>query len=245
MIQKLVFVVTLSLLIGCVDHQSVINDIIIITVKPDPLKGLPDAGPVRFDNPGIGQRSYYVYFRAIEDKTTKAVSYEYSTDTLVLAITEKKGSRWVMKDFLTAGSYSIQTKKGTFNYDSVFVTLLEIEADSMVFTRPAPDIYSTYFFTFNRNGRLSFPLPPVSDPAAQHPGCSPFFSFSSDTMAYVLNYVQLGQTFDHLNIYMDYSQVELDGAAITFVYKPSKGFVRTTWFNPMFWDAGGWDLIPR
>lgn len=244
MIRPLAFVLIFSIIISCVDDQSIINEIIFITVKPDPLKGLPDAGPLRFDSPAIGQRSYYAYFKAFTDKTTGAVHYEYSTDTIVLAITGKKGDQWIVKDFLTPGSYSIQTKKGTFNYDSVFVTLMDIDTDSIAFTRPAPDIYSTYFFVFN-NARFAIPLSPVSEPAAQNPTCSPFLFFGSDTMAYALNYTQLGQTFDHVNIYMDYSEVETDGAGITYVYEPPEGFVRMTWLNPLIANAGGCDLVPR
>lgn len=240
----LTFILIFHILTGCVDHQSIINDIIIITVKPDPLKGLPDAGPLRFDNPAIGQRSYYAYFKAVLDLNTKAVTYEYTADTIVLAITGKKGSQWIAKDFLTPGSYSIQKKDGTFKYDSVFVTLMDIDTDSIAFTRPAPDIYSTYFFIFN-GARFAIPLAPVSEPAAQNPTCSPFFFSGSDTMAYALNYTQLGQTYDHLNIYMDFSQVEIDGAGITYAYEPPDGFVRMTWINPLIGYAGGCDLIPR
>lgn len=244
MIRSLGFFLTFSFFVSCIDHQSIINEVVIITVKPDPLKGIPDAGPVRFDTPAIGRRSYYVYFEAEEDHNTKVVNYEYSTDTLVMAVTGKKNNQWVIKDFLTPGSNSIQTKTGTFKYDSVFVTLLDIDSDSLAFTRPASDIYSTYFFAFN-SARFVVPLSQIAEPAPQNPTCSPFLFFGSDTMAYALNYTQLGQTFDHLNIYMDYSRVEVDGGAITYVYEPPYGFVRTTWFNPLLWDAAGWDLIPR
>ena len=64
-------------------------------------------------------------------------------------------------------------------------------------------------------------------------------------MAYTLNYTQLGQTFEHLNIYMDYSEIATDGAGLMYVYRPSSGFVRMTAYNPWGNNALGWDLIPR
>jgi hypothetical protein len=245
MVRNLGFFLIFTLFISCVDHQFINNDVIIIRVKPDPLKGLPDAGPVRFDNPAIGQRSYYVLLKASVNGATHEVVYEYGPDTLVIAITGKNASQWIMKDFLTPGSYSIQTDKGTFSFDSVFVTLLEINADSIAFTRPANDIYSTYFFIFSYDGRLAFPLALVSEPSQQNPDCSPYFYLDHEPMAYALNYTQLGQTFDHLNVYMDYSEIATDGAGLMYIYGPSSGFVRMTAYNPWGNNALGWDLIPR
>ena len=245
MMRTLGFFLSFSFLISCIDEQTIINEVVFTTVKPDPLKGMPDAGPLQFDNPSIGQRSHYVLLRAYVDEATNKVRYEYDTDTLVVAITGKKGSEWIVKDFLTPGSYSIQTDKGTFNFDSVFVTLLDIDSDSIAFTRHASDIYSTYFFNFSYDGRLVLPRGSISEPAPQNPDCSPYFYLDAEPMVYALNYSQLGQTFDHLNIYMDYSEIETDGAGLMYVYGHSYGFVRMTAYNPWGNNALGWDLIPR
>jgi hypothetical protein len=234
----------MSLLISCIDHQDIVNDIKIL-VWTDPLKGLPDEGPVQFDNPVIGQRSYYVFFRAFQEAPANNVRYEYITDTLAVGISGKNATHWILKEFFTAGSYSFQTAEGGFNTDSVYVTLMQIKGDSINFIRPSPELYSTYFFYFEIVDRLAFPLSKASDPAPQNPTCSPFFDHSFSGMEYALDYAQLGQTFDHLNIHADYSRIESDGPGLMYVYGSSHGFVRRTGFNPWTGEAAGWDLIPR
>ena len=74
----------LSSFISCSDEEPIRKQ------WKDPLEGLPDNGPVSFDEPAIGQRSYYISFRAFDDYTTDIDQYEYRTDTLVLAITGKE-----------------------------------------------------------------------------------------------------------------------------------------------------------
>ena len=240
-----VFFLALAMLFSCIDEQTIIHEIVFINVKPDPLKGIPDEGPLQFDNPAIGQRSYYVSFKAFLDIATKNARYEYVTDTLVLGIAGKESDHWILKEFLTPGSYSIQTKKGDFKTDSVYVTLIQLTPDSIIFSRPSTTLFSTYFFTFYGNNRLSLPLVPVTEPAKQNPTCSPFFSLWPDTMGYSLNYSQLGQTFDHLNIYVDNTEVELDGSTLMYVYGHSYGFVRATVQSELIQNLKGWDLAPR
>jgi len=239
------FFLAFAMLISCIDEQTIINEIVIINVKPDPLKGIPDEGPLQFDNPAIGQRSYYVFFKAFRDNGTNNARYEYTTDTLVLGIAGKESDRWILKEFLTPGSQSIQTNKGYFKTDSVYVTLFQLTPDSIIFSRPSNSLFSTYFFTFYENNRLSLSLAPVTEPAKQNPACSPFFSLWPDTMGYALDYSQLGQTFDHVNIYVDNTKVELDGAALMYVYGHTYGFVRATVHVELIQLLVGWDLAPR
>ena len=90
MFKSLLILLLLSVLLGCsleVDNP----EYIIVNSFQDPLKNLPDLGPVRFDEPSPGQRSYYIMFEAIKEGYTEdakvKLEYDYS-DTLVLAITE-------------------------------------------------------------------------------------------------------------------------------------------------------------
>ena len=240
-----IFFLVMLALARCVDHQDIINEIKIITWT-DPLKGLPDKGPLRFDLPEIGQRSYYVYFKASSLGPGSNVQYEYLTDTLVVAISEKKSTSWILKEYFTAGSFSFHSQDGTFDTDSVYVTIMSVDQDSVFFARPHPDLYSTYFFYFERDQSIKLPLAPVSDPALQNANCSPFYyDHFPNGMEYTLDYEQLGQTFDHLNIFADYSELEVDGPGLMYVYDPAHGFVRRTGFNPWTSKAGGWDLVPR
>jgi len=233
----------MSFLISCIDHQFIINEVTIKTWK-DPLKGLPDKGPIQFENPEIGQRSYYVHFRASIDRNTNEVRYEYSDDTLALGISGKNTTHWILKEFFTAGSYSFHASDG-YNTDSVYVSHLQINTDSISVSRPAILLYSTYFFMLEYDVRQAFTLAPVTDPSEQNKNCSPFFNRSSDRMEYTLDYNQNGKIYDHLNIYSNYSKTEVDGEGMMYAYSSSDGFVRRSAYNPWTDTAGGWDLVPR
>ncbi len=210
----------------------------------DPLEGLPDNGPVRFDEPAIGQRSYYVSFRATNDFISENVQYEYITDTLVLAITGKESVGWIVNEFIAEGSTSRQSADDDTPLDSVYVTMLQIDADSIYIGNLSGESYYSNFFGIRGNSLFKLPLSLVAEPSKQNPTCSPFASRNADTMEYSINYTQLGQTYDHLNVYADNSMTATDGPALMYVYSPSYGFVRMSAINPWVPDeATGWDLI--
>jgi hypothetical protein len=234
----LIALLLLCFIVSCSDDES-------RKVWPDPLEGLPDEGPVRFDDPAIGQRSYYVSFKAFDDDAIESVKYENHTDTVVLAITGKESVHWIVKEFLTEGS-TIRQASDDSSLDSVYVTMLRIDSDSIYLGNPSGEPYYSYFFAIRRDDLFTLPLSLITEPAKQNPTCSPFSSRNADAMEYALNYAQLGQTFDHLNVYADNSMTALDGPALMYAYAPSYGFVRMSVISPWIPDkATGWDLHPR
>jgi hypothetical protein len=206
--------------------------------RPDPLNGLPDAGPVRFDNPVIGQRSYYVFFRAYNKTDTEDIRFEYTTDTLVMAVTGKESDRWILKEFITEGSTFLSS-------DTVFTLSLRIESDAASFSGPSDGSYYSNFFAIRHGESIKFPMVLIAEPSNENPTCSPFASINSNEMEFSRNYTQFGQTYEHVNIYQDYSATATDGPGLMYVYSPANGFVRMTVFNPWVYDpVTGWDLIP-
>ena len=206
--------------------------------KPDPLTGLPDEGPVRFDNLVIGQRSSYVYFRAFNKTATEDVRFEYTTDTLVMAVTGKESNQWILKEFVTQGSTF-------FSSDTVYTLSLRVESDTAFFSEPSGGGYYSNFFGIRKGERIEFPMLLIAEPSTENPTCSPFASIYSNEMEFSRNYTQFGQTFDHLNIYQDYTATATDGLGFMYVYSPAHWFVRMTVFNPWVYDpVTGWDLIP-
>lgn len=224
--------VLIALSVSCSDDGPVSEK------KQDPLEGLPDAGPVRFDNPVIGQRSYYIYFHAFNKTDTEDIRFEYTTDTLVMAVTGKESGRWTLKEFITDGSTFLSS-------DTVFTLSLQIESDSASFADPSDGRYYSNFFGIPPGGSIKFPMSLIAEPSKENPTCSPFASLYSNDMEFARNYTQFGQTFDHLNIYQDYTETVTDGLGLMYVYSPSDGFVRMTVFNPWVSEkVTGWDLIP-
>lgn len=237
--RSLIVVLFLSFLIGCNDDETT-------RTWPDPLEGLPDNGPLRFDAPAIGQRSYYISFRGYKEPNSQSVVYEYTRDTLVLAITGQESNYWIIKEFLTLGSDIRQAAGADASLDSVYVIRLKTDTDSVYLGDPTGKSYYSYFFAIDQNKLFSLPLSLIDEPAAQNPTCSPFIARNSDAMQYALNYTQKGQTFDHLNIYADNSMTATDGPALMYVYGKAYGFVRMSVINPMVSErATGWDLVPH
>lgn len=206
--------------------------------RPDPLAGLPDEGPIRFDNPVIGQRSTYVYFRAFNKTVTEDVRFEYNSDTLIMAVTGRESDRWILKEFITEGSTFLSS-------DTVFTLSLRIESDAAAFSEPSGAGYYSNFFFIGHGKSIQFPMVLIAEPSKENPSCLPFASINSNEMEFSRNYTQFGQMFDHLNIYQDYTATATDGPGFMYVYSPANGFVRMTVFNPWVHDpVTGWDLIP-
>lgn len=210
----------------------------------DPLAGFPDEGPVSFENPVVGQRSYYVLFEAV--KTGDNINFQYKPDTLVFAITKKESGVWVVTEFLTEGSNSRVKPEGSYFGawgDTLFLSNLEFESDSIHFYKD-PD---KLFVSFASHREQKFPLQPVADNVRKNPDGLPVFGASGTRwMEYTENLTVLGKTFPRLNMYFDYTEMSTDGYGYTYVYDSSDGLVRSAWVN--YWssdEAAGWDLLPR
>ena len=238
--RNLLFLLVIGTLINC---SSDPNDEV---TRNSPLTGLPDKGAIRFDDPAIGQRNYYVYFNATH--TNVSTSYDYFGDTLVVGITSFESNKWVIKEFLTEGSISKKNKSGTgpgswkVYADSIFVSQLKIDGDSVYLTRsPNRTFYSFAFMGRN----WAFPVVSISDTNPLNSTCSPAFYYKSSVwMEYSKNYLQLGTTFDHLNIHFDYRDMATDGFGFIHAYGMPYGFVRIAWVNYWTLDkANGWDLL--
>jgi hypothetical protein len=237
-VQKAISVVTIIMLIMLLNSCSNDAPVPIVEEKIDPLKGLPDEGPVRFDNLIIGQRSYYIYFRAFNKTDTEDIRFEYKTDTLVIAVTGKESDRWILKEFITEGSTF-------FSSDTVFTLSLRFESDVALFAEPSDGSYYSNFFAIRNGESIGFPMILIAEPSKENPTCSPFASINSNEMEFARNYTQFGQNFEHVNIYQDYTATATDGPGLMYVYSPADGFVRMTVFNPWVYDqVTGWDLIP-
>jgi hypothetical protein len=61
------FILLALALLGCSSDDPTISPGDPAQEKENPLEGLPDKGAIRFDNPEIGQRSFYVFFKASEN----------------------------------------------------------------------------------------------------------------------------------------------------------------------------------
>lgn len=241
-LKAIFFVLICAVLPGCTSDSA--NEV----TPNDPLTGLPNKGPIQLDNPVIGQRSSYVYFTATRKDET--VNFSYPGDTLIVGITGFESNQWVIKEFLGEGSVSKKNKStsGSGSWkgyaDSVFVSNMKIDADSIYVTRPKTRAYNSFAFA-GRN--WAFQILQVADTEPSNATCSPAFRYDSHVwMEYSKNYTQHGKTFDRLNIHYDYRDMATDGFGFMYAYNLPNSFVRISWIS--YWElnkADGWDLISK
>jgi hypothetical protein len=235
-------------LVGCADHTIEEPPIDLSVVEfNDPLEDLPDEGSISFQEPKVGQRSAYVFFEAINTRSTVNVDIKYHTDTLIIAITGKQGSKWIIKDFLTQWSNArVDPENSLWGNvaDSVFSSQMEIDDETVhIFREDVRRDALTFCFMVEQK----FPLDLVPDNFPENPAALPFFSVGAGQwMEYVKNFVRIGTTYNKLNIFFDYTWITVDGPGFMHVYGPEDGLVRSTKFNPWVPDeVVGWDVIPR
>lgn len=237
MTKQIKVITLLCIIIGCSDE-------FIPEVTKDPLEGLPNLGPIRFDSPAVGQRSYYAYFKAIDEGEN--VAFNYTGDTVVLAITNSINSGWEVKEFLTSKSVSKVNRTSqqlwTGFADSVFVSNLNFQSDSLIISRAAQAAYFSFLLPGQRISLQSFL---VSEAEKNNPECLPLFGYASNRwVEYSANFVNFGRVYGRLNIHFDYRDMTTDGLGFMYAYSPSDGFVRLTWVS--YWGlsvANGWDQV--
>lgn len=242
MCKSLLILLLLSVLLGCsleVDNP----EYIIVNSFQDPLKNLPDLGPVRFDEPSPGQRSYYIRFKAINEGSIEDVKvnleYDY-TDTLVFAITEGiYTGPWTIIEFYTEGS-QIHSRYSDF-IEAKTVKYLELSPDSIYLKEPEDFVFSNLIGFFD----LILQAAQVKDSLSSD--ALPYFGYSTNIWyQYAIDLNQFEQVYDSLNMYFDYTDMWGDGLGLTYVYGPQYGIVRMGWVSA--WDideAKGWIMISK
>jgi hypothetical protein len=234
------------LMVYCMLSNCTDNGIDVPDAFVDPLEGLADEGTISLKDPAIGQRSLYLFYEASYTASTGNVAFNYEADTLVIAITGKEFEKWILKEFLTAGSNSRLNRKNSSwgpLADSIFVSHLFLKEDSIHIARPSG--YSLPTFTFRAEQKLPYHI--ASDAFPENQGGLPRFEISPLLwLEYVNDFSRPGKTYDRLNVYFDYRDMETDGLGYMNIYGQADGLVRSAWISPWLLDkASGWDIIPR
>ena len=191
----------------------------------DPLIGLPDLGPIRFDRPFAGQRSYYIGFKVNRtDYVTNELVWEYDySDTLVVAITRGgHNGPWEITEFFTEYSQGFREPE--------VVRSLEVTSDSIYLMKP--EIHKFSYLLGSEN--LVWPVAQITD--SLNSDGLPYLGHSYKIWyQYTVNLNQFDQVYDSLNVYYDYTEMTGDGLGVTFVYSTKYGVVRMEW-------ASAWNM---
>ena len=193
----------------------------------DPLEGLADEGAISFKDPAIGQRSSFIFYVATYAPSTGNVDFKYESDSLVIAITGKEFEKFIIKEFLSEGSYSRHNRTNSSwgsMADSILVSHLLLEEDSICISRRPGYFQPTFIFRTEQK----FPFQIASDAFPENQGGLPLFQITeSRWLEYVKNFSRPGKTYDRLNVYFDYRDMRTVGIGHMHIYGQGDGLVRS------------------
>lgn len=207
----------------------------------DELGDYPDK--INFVKPAVGQRSIYIGFEGESywSQEDSACCWNFTTDTLLVEITEKTSNGFVVNETLireSGGRYS--TLIDTTNDYEMLVQndTLVIASTVLVGTR------SFLFGTSPFSGGFTFPLTDFTDFEVyiwgwrtSHPkkGCY--------QEGFVEDYQGLARTYDRLHVVIDNCAMMVDGPGYTWIYSRQAGIVRTFTVSAWFGNGWGWELL--
>jgi hypothetical protein len=206
----------------------------------DPLLGIEDKGHIRFDAPQVGQRNYYVEFKAVKNNNGE-ISFSYLTDTVVMGIINKSTKGWEVTLHLTRGSNLVVQNPFSTMADSIFTYQAEIDSDSVRFKKQGLR-YLSFIPLETKALPLNIPIT-----AIDKADCEPELYYSIETWYTHSNFCTvLGKQYQSVIGYCDYTDMATDGLGILHNYQIEYGFTRIAWISA--WssnEAQGYDLVPR
>jgi len=224
------------ILLSCSDEPDPEPRFVSVYSK-SPIADLPDMGLINFNDPQVGQRSYYLFTSAeyfpVEHKTVYHTSI---LDTLVIAIAEQRNNKWVVREFIKSNTSryfqsdlrynpEVDTITGPFaeyqfriEDNKVFFDSLDIRKT----TRPSS------FFRYRNGLNPILELDLDVDQIRINDLALPYFGRAEGQWyAYTPSVVLAGRHFDGVFSFHDhYIHQELDrGFGQTIVYSANHGLI--------------------
>ena len=158
----------------------------------------------------------------------------------MVEITGVENNRYIIKEYLTAGSSVLNGGENIYisNPDVVGKYFIWIENDSL-FTEIVTENYYPKLF------RTDLSLKQIEENEIEITGWKTSMSYCEcGQTGYTKNYEQFGITYDHLDIHVYNIPMSYDGPGTTVVLHKEKGIVRSSFYSWWTQDGTGWDLLP-
>ncbi|HAD13658.1 MAG TPA: hypothetical protein DCF33_14630 [Saprospirales bacterium] len=215
--------------------------------KKDPCCKLipgPSLNYIDLNNLSIGQKSKYLLLWGEEYRVGDGSNYFYLDDTLILEVVAKDPQKGFMIEERFHYLGDVYTSWLEDEKDDVFQYFLKVSQDTLSILPVTGSFYKSRIFKSEYNG-LKLPLAPIDQPEAQILGWFTNLSYCAcNTKGFVKNYTQFGRIFPKLNLVVNNWPMASDGPGATFLYGPSEGFVRFSYYSAWTGSGYGFDLLP-
>lgn len=221
---------------------------LLLSCKKEELE-IPSISPansaISFLHPAVGQQSLYVLFRGEDIKDDSNFAYEYLPDTLAAEIIAEDENGWLIKEYLTAGSASLNGDNNVAFADSTWYYYLHSDNQRLTI-RQWGDYYRTRLFFLEQNSTTGLSLQRIASPATEINGWKTMLPFDEEyTAAMTTGFTMFEEKYDHLNIIIENRPMQEDLPGHTHIFSLEKGLVRSAEYSDYDGRGYGWDALPQ
>lgn len=212
----------------------------------EPIVVINPHGNINLTNPKIGQQSRYVLFRGEDIKDNENFNYEYLPDTLAVEIVAEDENGYMVKEFLTAGSRSLNGENNVAFADSTWYYYIYVDQeDESLKVKQRGNYYRTrLFFLYNENER-GLSTQQIASPTTEIMGWKTSLPFAKELVsARVNDFNVFGQQYESLNVVIDNRPMQESLPGSTHVFSLEEGLIRSAEYSDFDGRGYGWDVLP-
>lgn len=230
----LLSLLSLSIFTACEkeDHQDILPEV--------PTELL--TGSLNFSDWEIGDKFSYVMLSG-EGYWDSNPSFEYTGDTLICEVIDKKENEFVVKESLSRNS-SIFTAPEPYYYnaDSIFINNWSVVEDELYIIPTGINNYFRSHLFYREYVPIAL-NEFVEEKIEINSWITDYNSTDFNKELYAEDFTLLGQSYDRLNVVVNNEAMAADGPGFTYIYSKDHGIVRTTTVSPWFGTGIGWDRL--
>jgi len=202
---------------------------------------------INLTKPEIGQQSRYILFRGEDIKDDDNFSFEYLPDTLAVEIIAEDENGYLVKEFLTPGSLSLNGENNVAYADSTWYYYIYVDdTDQSLKVKQRGNYYRTrLFFLYDEQSR-GLGLQQIASPETEIRGWKTTLPFEKDFMtARSSDFTLFDTKYDAVNIVID-NRPMLEGLpGSTHVFSLEQGLIRSSEYSDFDGKGYGWDVLPQ